>query len=369
MPTSTTARKGAVAAMEMVAESVDAVIGVDTHTDTHTACLIEQTGRELATITVDATPDGYAELLAWAVDHAPGRRLMWAVEGTRSHGAGLSRVLLGRRPGRCRGRTPRAGGRRPGGKSDPADAYRAAREALTAARHAVPRGDGDREALRILLVAREHATTTRTAAVNVFKSLVLTAPDQLRESLRHKTTPRQTAACVALRTHARHSSSERALRQTLRNLAQQIRQQDKEIRANERQLHQLVTTLMPALLAEPGVGPVSAAHLIVAWSHHGRCRSEAAFAALAGVNPIPASSGRITRHRLIRFGDRRLNRALDTIVNWRMIHGHQATQHYLTRRRAQQKTDADIRRCLKRYTARHLFRLMETGGRAAGQFN
>jgi len=149
------------------------------------------------------------------------------------------------------------------------------------------------------------------------------------------------------------------MRQTLPGLAQQIRLLDKEIRANERQLHELVTALMPALLAEPGVGPVSAAHLVVAWSHRGRCRSEAAVASLAGVSPLPASSGRITRHRLNRFGDRRLNRALHTIVNWRMIHSHQPTQHYLSRRRAQQKTDAEIRRCLKRYTARHLFRLME----------
>jgi transposase len=188
---------------------------------------------------------------------------------------------------------------------------------------------------------------------------VLTAPDHLRDSLRHKSTPRQTAACAVLRTHASYSTSERVLRQTLRTLAQQIRGLDKEIRANERQLHQLVSALIPALLAEPGVGPISAAHLIVAWSHRGRCRSEAAFATLAGVSPVPASSGRITRHRLNRFGDRRLNRALHTIVNWRMIHGHQPTQHYLTRRRAQQKTDAEIRRCLKRYTARHLFRVLE----------
>jgi transposase len=92
----------------------------------------------------------------------------------------------------------------------------------------------------------------------------------------------------------------------------------------------------------------------------GRCRSEAAFAALAGVSPLQASSGRVTRHRLNRFGDRNLNRALHTIVNWRMIHGHEPTQHYLTRRRAQQKSDNEIRRCLKRYTARHLFRLMES---------
>jgi len=144
-----------------------------------------------------------------------------------------------------------------------------------------------------------------------------------------------------LRAHARHSTTERVLRQTLRSLAQQIRLLDKDIRTNERQLRDLVAAMMPALLTEPGVGPVSAAHLIVAWSHHGRCRSEAAFAALAGVSPIQASSGRVTRHRLNRFGDRQLNRALHTIVNWRMIHGHEPTQHYLTRRRSEQKSDAE----------------------------
>jgi transposase len=216
--------------------------------------------------------------------------------------------------------------------------------------------------LRILLVAREHANTVRTAAVNVFKPLLLTAPDQLREPLRRLSTPRQTTACAALRVLARHSPSERALRETLRSLARQIRLLDKEIRANERQLRAIVDSMMPVLLAEPGVGPISAAHLIVAWSHPGRYRSESAFASLAGVSPIEASSGRITRHRLNRFGDRKLNRALHTIVNWRMLHGHQPTQHYLTRRRAEQKSDNEIRRCLKRYTARHRFRLMETAG-------
>ncbi|MGC5023079.1 IS110 family transposase [Micromonospora sp. DT47] len=349
--------------MPMLAESVDAVIGVDTHTDTHTACLVDGAGREVATVTVEATPDGYCDLIAWAVQQAPGPRLTWAVEGCRSHGAGLLRALLAAGQQVVEAGRPQRVGRRPGGKSDPADARLAARTTLAAAHHAQPRSDGDREALRILLVAREHANATRTAAINVFKALLLTAPDQLREPLRRQSTPRQTAACALLRVHARHTPAERVLRQTLRSLAQRIRLLDKEIRANERQLHDLVDAIMPALLAEPGVGAVSAAHLIIAWSHPGRCRSEAAFAALAGVSPLQASSGRITRHRLNRFGDRQLNRALHTIVNWRMIHGHEPTQHYLTRRRAQQKSDAEIRRCLKRYTARHMFRLMETAGR------
>jgi transposase len=158
---------------------------------------------------------------------------------------------------------------------------------------------------------------------------------------------------------ARHPTAERVLRHSLRSLAQRIRQLDQEIRANARQLHELITAVMPALLREPGVGPVCAANLLIAWSHPGRCRSDAAFAALAGVSPLEASSGRVTRHRLNRFGDRQLNRALHTIVNWRMTHGHEPTSHYLTRRRAQQKSDPEIRRCLKRHTARRQFRLME----------
>src|SRR5262245_26822664 len=131
--------------MPMLAESVDAVIGVDTHTDTHTACLIDQAGRDLATVTVEATADGYAELLDWASQQAPGPRVLWAVEGCRSHGAGLSRVLLAAGQQVVEARRPQRATRRPGGKSDPAHARLAARATLAAARHAQPRSDGDRE--------------------------------------------------------------------------------------------------------------------------------------------------------------------------------------------------------------------------------
>jgi transposase len=148
--------------MPMLAEAVDAVIGVDTHTDTHTACLIDRVGREIATVTVDATPAGYAELLGWAVQQAPGPRVRWAIEGCRSHGAGLLRVLLAAGHSIVQAGRPQRAGRRPGGKSDTADARLAAHTALAATHHAQPRGDGDREALRILLVAREHANSVRT---------------------------------------------------------------------------------------------------------------------------------------------------------------------------------------------------------------
>ena len=133
--------------MVMLAESVDAVIGVDTHTDTHTACLIDHVDREIATVTVEANPHGYAGLLDWAVRRAPAPRLVWAVEGCRSHGAGLVRVLLANGQAVVEAGRPERAGRRPGGKSNPADARLAARTALTAPHHARPRSDGDREAL------------------------------------------------------------------------------------------------------------------------------------------------------------------------------------------------------------------------------
>ena len=345
--------------MPMLADTADAVIGVDTHTGTHTACLVDRLGRQLAVITIPADPGGCRRLLAWASQHAPGPQLAWSIEGTRSHGLGLTRYLQAHGQLVTEAGRPERASKRPGGKSDPADAARAARDALAAGRLAQPRSDGNREALRILLVARAQTTTARTAAVNMLKALILGSPDDLRGQLRGLSTPRQASWCRSLRVHASQPIAEQVLRAELRRLATHIGAWDKELRANKDQLRQLVAQVMPVLLEQPGVGPMSAAQLLVSWSHPGRCRSEAAFAALAGVSPLQASSGKITRHRLNRFGDRELNRALHVIVNWRMLH-HAETKDYLARRRAGQKTDHEIRRCLKRYAARQLFRIMET---------
>lgn len=345
--------------MPMLADTADAVIGVDTHTGTHTACLVDRLGRQLAVITIPADPGGCCRLLAWARQHAPGPQLAWPVEGTRSHGLGLTRYLQAHGQLVTEAGRPERASKRPGGKPDPADAARAARDALAAGRLAQPRSDGNREALRILLAARAQATTARTAAASTLKALILGSPDDLRGQLRGLSTPRQASRCRSLRVHASQPIAEQVLRAELRRLATHIRAWDKELRASKDQLRQLAAQVMPVLLEQPGAGPMSAAQLLVSWSHPGRCRSEAAFAALAGVSPLQASSGKITRHRLNRFGDRELNRALHVIVNWRMLH-HAATKDYLARRRAGQKTDHEIRRCLKRYAARQLFRIMET---------
>jgi transposase len=245
--------------MAMLADTVDAVIGVDTHTDTHTACLLDHLGRQLAVVTFPADAGGYRMLLAWASQHAPGSRLAWSIEGTRSHGLGLARYLHARGQLVAEASRPARASKRPGGKSDPADAARAARDALTAGKLARPRADGEREALRILLAGRAQATSARTAAVNTFKALILGAPGDLRQVLRGLSTPRQARKCRSLRGHARQPVAEQVLRAELRRLATHIGALDRELRASKAQLRKLVGQVMPVLLEQPGIGPMSAA--------------------------------------------------------------------------------------------------------------
>jgi transposase len=344
--------------MVMVADAVDAVVGVDTHTDTHTAAVLNAVGAVLAHIQVPADPAGAAALRTWAADHAPGPRLLWAVEGTRSHGLGLTRALRAAGARVVEAPQPAGRRRRRTGKSDPLDAVHAARAVLAAHRSAQPRADGDREALRLLLATRRHYTDTRTATINLFKSLILTADDDLRHQLRGLSTTRQVRAAITSQLAPATTTETRIRRDQLTALAGQIHQLDQAITANGHQLRALVTTTMASLLTLPGVGPVTAAVLLTTWSHKDRIRSEAAYAALAGASPIPASSGRTTRHRLNHGGDRTLNAALHTIAMTRR-RTDPATHDYLQRRRADGKTDREATRCLKRYLARHLYRHMQ----------
>lgn len=347
----------------MVADDVEVVIGVDTHTDTHTAVVIDRCGGRLAEVSVSADPAGYARLIGWADAYGPRDRLVWAMEGARCHGVGLTRALVaaGQRVIEAP-KPPRATARR-GGKSDPADTLAAGRAVLAAEHPGSPRADGVREELRTLLVTRRHYTDTRTATINLLKSLILTADEALRERLRGQSTAQQLRALATV-TPACAPAGHRERYIELAILADQARSLATTLRENTKRLTAAVTALMPALLAQPGVGPVTAAVLLSTWSHPGRFRNEAAYASLAGVNPIPASSGRTVRHRLNRGGDRTLNAALHTIVNTRWRDDPQ-TITYVQRRRAQGKTDPEIRRILKRYTARRLYRTMEKNAQAA----
>jgi transposase len=343
--------------MGMLAESVDGVIGVDTHRDTLTAAAVTHLGGVLAQTSVNADAAGYQRLLDFAVLRLPGRRC-WAVEGAGSFGAGLAeflqlhgeRVLEVARPKRPAHRT--------GAKSDALDAVRAAREALGQDRLATPRRRGEREALRVLLTTRRCATLARVAAIGQLKALIVGAPEELRSELRGRSTRSQILYCGRLRDRPARSLEHRMTVRALRATAQRIQSLAAEADQLQAELTALVGSVAPWLLEVPGVGPLSAAQVLVSWSHAGRFRSEAAFAALAGTNPIPASSGQVTRYRLNRGGDRQLNRALHTILLVR-LRIDPDTRAYMARRTAQGKSRRDAKRCLRRVIARQLFRLLE----------
>jgi transposase len=340
----------------MLEGKVDHVIGVDTHRDAHTAAILDPNGGVVAELEVPSDQAGYEQLLGFVSQHAPGRRC-WALEGTGCYGAGLASFLLDDgewvteidRPKRPRGRN--------GAKSDPLDAVRAGREALSREHLASPRQRGHREALRVLQLTRSGAVKVAADARRHLKALLVTAPEPLRAALQGGTWLRQARACAVLQAEPAAAVEDRATVQALRLTAQRALWAYAEAEALEKELRGLVKAIAPVLLAEPGVGPITAAQVLISWSHPGRLRSEAAFAMLAGVAPIEASSGRVVRHRLNRGGDRQLNRALHTIVMIRQRY-HQATKAYTTRRIAEGKSEREIRRCLKRTVARGLFRLL-----------
>jgi transposase len=340
--------------MGMLEGQVQFVIGVDTHRDTHTAAVCDPTGAVLVQATVATTSAGHRQLLGLTQRQAPGRRV-WAVEGTGSFAAGLTSLLVDHGEWVVEVDRPKRPARRNGAKSDVLDATRAAREVLAREHLAQPRARGDREALRVLLATRRCVVDARTKAINQLKALIVSAPPALRERLRRRCTAEQVRCCARLRVHA---TQHRVTVQAMRATARRILFLEAEAAQHQAELDRLVGQVAPSLLDELGVGALTAAQLLVSWSHHGRVRSEAAFAMLAGVAPLEASSGRVTRHRLNRAGDRQLNRALHVIALTR-LRQDPATSLYVARRPAQGKSDKEIRRCLKRILARKLFRLMQ----------
>ena len=210
----------------------------------------------------------------------------------------------------------------------------------------------------MLLLARRSAVDVRRVALVQLRSLIVTAPEQLREELRRLPLGQLLRRCSRLRRSDSRPVDQRAIVLTLRSLARRIEAATSEADELEREILQHVRALAPDLLNEPGVGPIVAAQLIVTWSHRDRLRSEACFARLAGVAPLPASSGQTIRHRLSRGGDRQLNRALHTVILHRRQHDP-TTRDYIARRVAEGKTPRDATRILKRYLARHLYRVMQ----------
>jgi transposase len=342
----------------MLADELDYVVGVDTHLDEHVLAVVASpSGAVVAKRSVPANARGYASALRFALEAGNGARV-WAIEGTGSYGAGLARYLAGRGETVLEMSRVAQSERRLQGKDDSLDAVRTARAALASATLALPRGGERGEALRLLLVARRSAVDVRREALGQLRGVIVTAADNLREELRTLPLGKLLERCSRLRRSTAMSSDEVAVRMVLRSLARRIEAATFEAAEFERELLGHVHALAPRLLDEPGIGPIVAAQLLVAWSHRGRLRSEACFARLAGVAPVPASSGKTARHRLSRGGDRQLNRALHTIVLHRRQHDP-ATRDYSERRIAESKNRRDATRLLKRYLARHLYRLLE----------
>jgi transposase len=342
----------------MLADERDYVVGVDRHRDQHTLAVIAAPGGGVvAQRGVSASVRGYAEALRFAGEHAPGARV-WAVEGTGHDGAGLARHLSREDETvvEC-GRGPRDE-RRLRGKDDPLDAIRAARAALAEETLPVPRMGQRREALRLLLIARRSAVEVRRRALVQLRSVLVTAPDRLRAELQALPERQLLERCSRFRRSSSRPVDELAAKLVLRTLARRIEAATVEAAQLEHEIAGHIQALAPQLLDEPGIGPIVAADVLVAWSHRGRVRSEAAFARLAGVAPVPASSGQTIRHRLSRGGDRQLNRALHTIILQRRRHDP-ATQAYIERQVAEGKTRREATRLLKRYLARHLYRLLQ----------
>ena len=345
--------------MTIVADEYDHVIGVDTHAKTHTyAILNAHTGQALETATFPTTGTGIARAIEWINRNTTGPLLV-AAEGTGSYGSTLTRTLQAAGIPVREVRPPKRAQRVGKGKSDQIDAIAAARTVLASAPTmlAEPRAQGIRSALQVLLVARRAMDTQRTANRNALTAILRSF--DLGIDARTPITDAQVRTITGWRSRSSDDGPTATIRDEVRRLATSVVHLTRQLRDNHAALTKHVDDLAPGLRDAHGVGPFTAAVILTAYSHKGRIRSEAAFANLAGVAPLPASSGNTIRHRLNRHGDRQLNRALDIIARVRSLNDPN-TRAYIQRRTAEGKSRREIRRALKRYIARQLFRQLNT---------
>ena len=342
------------------AESAEVLItlGVDTHQDHHVAVALDQFGRRLGMLMFPTTPAGHGQLETWA--HGFGALGQVGMEGTSSLGAGLARWLRSRGHSVLEVNRPNRQTRRRAGKSDPIDAEAAARAVQAGTALGSPKsGDGRVEMIRALRVARRSAVKARTQAANQLHALVVTAPDELRSTVRKLGITALVASAGQWRPGTCPDTPLAATRFAMRSIALRHKQLSAEIGTLDAQLDRLVAEAAPSLLALKGIGTEIAASLLVAAGDNPeRLRGEAAFAHLCGVAPIPASSGKTNRHRLNRGGNREANSALYLLAINRMA-WEVRTREYVARRTAAGKTKTEIIRCLKRHIAREVYRALQ----------
>lgn len=332
-------------------------LGVDTHLDAHVAAALDERGVLLDTTSLPSTVAGYQVLLDWAAALGTIDRI--GVEGTGSYGAGLARWLAARGLVVLEVDRPDRRQRRSRGKSDPLDAEAAARAVQSGRAIGLPKsGDGRVEAIRALRIARDSAMEARSRIANQLHALRVTAPDGLRDDLRGRSLDELIRRASRLRVPAAVDEPTAATRLAMRSLARRYQALSAEIATLDAHLRRLVTRTAPQLMGQQGIGVHSAGQfLITAGGNPARLRSDAAFGMLTGTSPVPASSGKTVRHRLNRGGDRQANRALHMVVLTRMAHDPR-TRAYVARRTVEGKTTPEIMRCLKRYVAREVYRLL-----------
>jgi transposase len=333
-------------------------VGVDTHGEIHVAAAFTSVlGRPLGHLEIPTTTTGYRRLLGWA--RGLGTDLRFGIEGTGSYGAGLARFL-------CKAGYPVIEVNRPNrqtrharGKSDLVDAEAAARAVLSGEAAAIAKSDqGHVGMIRALRVARRSAVKTTTEVVNQMKALIVTAPAELRDQLRSLSRDQLIAGAAMMRPGP-ITTPAAAVKLALKGLAQRHQLLAEEMEILDGELRRLTAEAAPKLCAVMGVGvDVAGALLVAAGDNPERVRSETAFARLCGVAPLPASSGKTTgRHRLSRGGDRQANNALWRIVMVRLA-WHQPTKDYMARRTTEGLSKKEVVRCLKRYVAREIYRVL-----------
>jgi transposase len=331
--------------------------GVDTHKDTHTAAALDANGRLLGSKTFVASARGYVALVRWLRDFGTIDRV--GIEGTGSYGSGLAGFLREQSVQVVEVSRPNRQVRRRYGKSDPADAEAAARATLAGEAMGLPKSqDGSVEIIRLLRLQRRSAIRARSQAGNQLHAVVSTAPESLRSALRELTL----SALLVQASKMRASKSidlTSATRMVLRGLALRWHQLDREVRLLDEQLQSLVQAMAPELVALRGVGvEVAGALLVAAGDNPERLQREASFAALCGVSPVDASSGKQHRHRLNRGGNRDANRALWVIALVR-VRCDGRTREYVARRTKDGLSKPEIIRCLKRYIVREVFKILQ----------
>jgi transposase len=347
--------------MPIVSDVADLLVGFDTHRDAHQMTITTPTLHRIVEASIGNDDAGFARAIELISVHASGPAVFIGIEGSRSYGLGLLRALTAAGLTVIEVEQPHRKDRRGTGKSDEIDAMLAVRfvAGCDVDRLPTPRADGDRDALRMLLIARDELTSAATAATNRLRALLLAGDDHDRALARGRL---PLATLTSIRRRRLPNGADRGTqirRDELRRLATNLTEHRHVTKTNLNLILEIVNDIAPRLLELPGVGPISAATAIVAFSHPGRVRNDAAFAALAGVSPLPASSGRTIRHRLNRGGDRALNKAIYTIAVTRE-RIDPPTKTYIARRTAEGLTGREIRRCLKRYIARQLYRELNT---------